>query len=426
MSNCSACMISFRYPKMDEDEKITDKTLRRIKKRSVGYRSEDFVNYFLEPWFSGYWTFPNPKYKGGEIADSLLLWGDVVFLIEVKERKGIKSNTGWARHVVAEDKAKILYWVERLKTEESVILKNKYREIEFPREKIKNYYGLIVLNHISEPYDVSKFLGDGSTEQKVAIQVISLADVFHLLRYINTPWDFVNYFESRYRLSQETSIKVHQEKTVFGQNLPHMYHEMRHKIGKGEADKWNEFMDEAIKVVNGDSQPGDPGLRRYASSFLIDSAIGGILYKAPKDRHGNYIIDDEFVSLIKSVGKLTELNRLIRAFWGEKFLEKAERALESGNDEYVTGQSPKREMSYGFIATSKTSKARGRLIIRIARNALLKNNQSEGIFIAASPEKIFATYQMFVNWLSKKKKGTFDSDMIETLDSTILFISLKK
>ncbi|MCK4818816.1 hypothetical protein KA005_23790, partial [bacterium] len=168
---------------MDEDEKITDKTLRRIKKRSVGYRSEDFVNYFLEPWFSGYWAFPNPKYKGGEIADSLLLWGDVVFLIEVKERKGIKSNTGWARHVVAEDKAKILYWVERLKTEESVILKNKYREIEFPREKIKNYYGLIVLNHISEPYDADEFLKEGSKVQKVAIQVISLADIYNLLKY---------------------------------------------------------------------------------------------------------------------------------------------------------------------------------------------------------------------------------------------------
>ena len=70
---------------MDEDEKITEKALLRIKKRPVGYRSEDFVNYFLSPWFSGYWAFPKPKYKGGEIADSLLLWGDVAFLIEVKD-----------------------------------------------------------------------------------------------------------------------------------------------------------------------------------------------------------------------------------------------------------------------------------------------------------------------------------------------------
>jgi hypothetical protein len=410
---------------MDEDEKITDKALLRIKKRPVGYRSEDFVNYFLSPWFSGYWAFPKPKYKGGEIADSLLLWGDVAFLIEVKERKGIKSNTDWAKHKIAKDKTKILNWVESLKTEDSIILKNKYREIEFPREKIKNYYGLIVLNHLSESYDANEFLRDDSTEQKVAIQVISLADIFHLLRYINTPWDFVNYFESRFRLSQKTSVKVHQEKSVFGQNLPHMYHEMKHDIGKEQADDWNEFMDITIKAVNGDFQAGDPGLRRFASSFLIDSAIGGILYKAPRDRHGNFIIDDKFVSLIKSVEKLTELNRLIRAFWGERFIEKAERSLTSGNDEFVTGQSPNREICYGFIATNKTSKARERLIEKIARSILLKNNQLEGIFIAASPENIFSTFLMFVSWFSKNKKGILESNMMETLDSTLLFISHK-
>jgi len=410
---------------MDEDEKITDKTLRRIKKRSVGYRSEDFVNYFLEPWFSNYWAFPNPKYKGGEIVDSLLLWGDVVFFIEVKERKGIKSNTGWARHMVAEDKAKILYWVERLKTEESVILKNKYREIEFPREKIKNYYGLIVLNHISEPYDASEFLGDGSTEQKVAIQVISLADVFHLLRYINTPWDFVNYFESRYRLSQKTSIKVHQEKTVFGQNLPHMYHEMRHEIGEREADKWNEFMDITIKAINGDLKEGDPSLRQFTTSFLIDASIGGQLNRAPKDKRGNFIMDSKFVLLTKAVEVLSELSRLRRAFYGEIFLKQAEKALKTGNDEYEVGRSPKRGISYGFIATNKSEKVLEDFLGDIAMSTLANHENYEGIFIAAPPENIFDMYQTLTSWFVEHKGGFLQSNELETLQSTILYVNLR-
>lgn len=404
---------------------MNNKIIKRWKKLPVGKRTEAFLNYFLSPWFSGYWAFPNPKFKGEEIADTLLLWGDVVFIIQAKAREGGKTDIKWARHKIAEDKGKILKWVPRLKTEKSIILKNKYRKMEFPREKVKNYYGLIVLNHDSEPYDANKLLYEDSSNKKVAIQAISLVDIHHLLRYINTPWDFVNYFESRFRLSQKTSVKVHQEKSVFGQTLPHMYHEMKHDIGKEQADDWNEFMDITIEAVNGDFQAGDSDLKRFASSFLIDSAIGGILYKAPRDRHGNFIIDDKFVSLIKSVEKFTELNRLIRAFWGKRFLEKAEKSLTSGNDEFVTGQSPNREICYGFIATNKTSKARERLIEKIARNTLLKNNQLEGIFVAASPENIFSTFLMFVSWFSKNKKGILKSNMMETLDSTILFISHK-
>lgn len=419
-------MISFRYPKMDEDEKITDRALRRIKKKPVGYRSEDFVNYFFAPWFSGYWTFPNPKYKGGEIADSLLLWGDVAFLVEIKERKGIKSNTNWAKHRIAEDKAKILNWVERLKTEDSVILKNKYREIEFPREEIKNYYGLIILNHLSEPYDANEFLRDGSSEQKVAIQVISLVDISHLLRYINTPWDFVNYFESRFRLSQKTSIKVHQEGDVFGQNLPHMYHEMKHDIGKEQADKWNEFMDEAIKVVNGDSQTGDPGLISHAASFLIDASIGGQLNKAPRDRRGNFIVDNKFNLLVKAVEVLSEMNRLRRAVWGEVFLSQAEKALSTGKDEHETGRSPRRGISYGFIATDKTGNELEDFIGPMSVETLAKHNQFEGIFVAAPPANIFGLYQKFTGWLAKERSSLLQSNEIESLQSTILYINLRQ
>jgi len=405
---------------------MKNRTIERLKKMSIGLRSEAFLNHFLLPWFSGYWAFPNPKFKGEEIADALLLWRDVVFIIQIKARESEKTDINWASRKIDEDKARIFDWVRRLKMEKSIILKNRYREIEFPCEKIKCYYGLIVLNHNSEPYDANEFIFEGSTDQKLAIQVISLADIFYLLRYINTPWDFVNYFESRYRLSQETSIKVHQESIVFSQNISRMYQEMTHDIGKEEADKWDEFMNITIKAVNRDFNVGDPGLRRYASSFLIDSSIGGILFKAPKDRHGNFLIDNKFNSLIRSVEKLTELNRLIRAFWGERFLKKAEEAMTSGNDEFVTGQSPIRDMCYGFIATNKASDARKSMMEEIAKSALIKNNKSEGVFIAASPQNIFATFLMFLNWLSKNKEGILESNMMETLDSTTLFISYKE
>jgi hypothetical protein len=382
------------------------------------------LNYFLTPWFSGYWTFPNPKYKSEEICDALLIWGDVVFIIQVKTRKGIKSDGEWAKYKIKEEKERILRWVQRLKKEESIILRNKYREIVFPREEIKWYYGLVVLNHVSDPYDANEFLKEDSSEQELAIQAISLVDIYNLMKYINTPWDFVNYLESRYRLSQKTSIKVHEEGNNFGQNLSRMFHEAKEDIGEEHADKWDKFMDITIKAVNGDFQEGDPDLRRYASSFLIDSVIGGVLYKAQRDKHGNCIINDEFKLLIKSVEKLTEMNRLIRSFWGERFLIEAEKALASGETEYVTGQSPGRKMAYGFVATDKLNDERVALIKSVAREALVKNDKREGVIVAASPANIFATYQMFISWFTRGKSDYLKTNRIETLDSTILYIFL--
>lgn len=402
---------------------MNNKIIYRWNKLSIGPRTEAFINYLLFPWFSGYWVFPNPKYKGEEIADALLIWGDFVFIIQVSAKEGRKTDIIWAEKEIVEGKERILKWVSRLKTEKNVILKNKYREIEFPREKIKWYYGLIVLNHYSEPYDASKFLNEDSSTHKVAIQVISLLDITNLLKYINTPGDFVNYFESRYRLSQRISIKVHQEESVFRQNIENMYYEMEDNIGKKHADEFLEFMNLTLKAVGGAFKPGDAKLRRYASSFLIDATIGGNLYKVPRDYHGNYIIDEKFVLLLKAIETLSEMCRLRRASWGESFLKQAEKALASGDDKYVTGQSPSRNISYGFIATNKTSKAREKLIEEIAIVSLIKNNQLEGIFVAASPVNIFATYQMFVNWLSKDKIETFKSNMMDALDSTLLYIS---
>lgn len=410
---------------MEENDKKMDKAIRRIKKQPVGRKAEDFVNYFLAPWFSGYWAFQKPKHKGAEIADSLLLRGDVAFIIQIKERKGIKSDIKWAKHKIAEDKERISKWVERLKTEKSIILRNKYREVIFPRHEIKYYYGLIILNHFSEPYNANEFLREGSQEQKVAIQVISLADLYHLLRYINTPWDFVVYFESRFKLSQKTSLEVHREENVFVLNLKHMYHEMTQEIGKEKADEWNEFMDITIKAINGDLQSVDPGLRRYAASFLIDASIGGQLNKAPRDRKGNFVINDKFNLLIKAVEVLSEMTRLRRAKWGEIFLEQAEKALKTGKDEYKTGKSPKRGVSYGFIATNKSEKFLEDYIGPIAVETLIKNNQFEGIFVAAPPENVFGLYQRFTGWFTKDRDSLLQSSEIEALQSTILYINLR-
>jgi len=410
--------------KETNSETMWKKLVARWLKLPEGKRSESVLNHLLLPWFSGYWIFPNPKFKGEEIADALLLWGDVLFIIQIKTRKGIKSDIKWAENKISEEKARIAKWIDRLKSEESIILRNKFREIEFPRDKVKYYYGLVVLNHHSDPYDANEFLYKGNEPLDIPIQVISLVDIHQLLRYINTPWDLVIYFESRSRLSHKTSLKVHQEDVAFSMNLEHIYHESAYDIGKDEADKCNEFMDVTIKAINGNLKEGDPGLRQYAVSFLIDASIGGQLNRAPKDKKGNFIIDNKFVMLTKAVEVLSEMSRLRRAFYGEIFLKQAEIALNTGNDEYEVGRSTKRGISYGFLATSKSGKELEDFLGPIAMSTLADHGNYEGIFIAAPPENVFSLYQTFSGWFTGDKGGFLLPTEIETLQSTILYIDL--
>jgi len=71
---------------------MQNRTIERLKKMSIGLRTEVFLNHFLLPWFLGYWAFPNPKFKGEEIADAFLLWGDVIFIIQIKARESEKTD----------------------------------------------------------------------------------------------------------------------------------------------------------------------------------------------------------------------------------------------------------------------------------------------------------------------------------------------
>lgn len=94
---------------------MNNRLIKRWKKIDVGRRTEVVLSHLLYPWFSGYWIFPNPKFKGKEIADALLIWGDVLFIIQIKTGKGIESDIEWAKSEIAEDKERIIKWEERLK-----------------------------------------------------------------------------------------------------------------------------------------------------------------------------------------------------------------------------------------------------------------------------------------------------------------------
>jgi len=399
-----------------------DKSLKSLMRLRVGRRTELVLSYMLSPWFSGYWLFPNPKFRGKEIADAILIWGDVAFIIQAKTREGIHSDLDWARSKINIEKRRINEWVALLKTE-SIPLRNKYRTIPFPKEEIKWYYGLIILNHHSEPYEIDDIL---PLDKDVAIQAISLLDLSNLLKYINTPWDLINYFEARSRLSKVTPVRVHQEAEVFWQNLEHMRYEMSADVSEAEAKKHYDFFSLASEAVNQELEPGDPRLGQYAPSYLIDAAIGGQLARAPKDKKGNFVIDGRFKLLTKAVEVLTEMGRLRRAFYGRMLLEQAEKAQASGHYEYETGRSPKRKILYGFIVTDMVGKELEDLMGIIAVKTLIANSLYEGIFIAAPAQNILSIYKNIESWFIRDHKKSSEADTMEGLRSTILYINLKK
>lgn len=403
---------------MDAASKFVKSLLRLL----PGRRAEVYLSHMLSPWFSEYWVFPNPMFRGNEIADAILIWGDVAFLIQIKSREGIHSSVDWGKRKVKIEKERINKWAALLKTE-SISLKNKFRKIPFPKEDIKSYYGLIVLNHLSEPYEIKDIPPE---DDKVAIQAISLLDLNDLLRFINTPWDLVIYFESRWRLSQIAPVKVHNENEVFWLNLELIRREMSKDKSAAEAQKYYDFFSLAVQTVDKELQLDDPRLRNYAASYLIDASIGGQLIKASRDEKGNYVLDGKFILLTKAIEVLTEMSRLRRAFYGSMFLEQAEKARASGEVEYKTGRSPKREILYGFIVTDEVGQDLKDLLGAIAAKTLVENSLYEGIFIAAPAQNILRVYEEIESWFLKDRKEQNEFDTIEILQSTLLYINLKK
>ncbi|WP_433968330.1 hypothetical protein [Tunturiibacter gelidiferens] len=95
-------------------------------------------------------TYRNPaKKKGEELADALVLFDDVAFLVQVKAQRGNHGAKAWATEAILKALKQVRATHESLVTGVVKTLANEvYGRLEFDALSYPNMYGIIILAEV--------------------------------------------------------------------------------------------------------------------------------------------------------------------------------------------------------------------------------------------------------------------------------------
>lgn len=163
-----------------------------------GDYEEHLTQWFLERSFFRDFTYRNPaKRKGEELADAVVLFDDVAFLIQVKAQHGNHEAKAWATEAVLKAPKQVSATHESLVGGGVKTLTNElYGKVEFDPASYPNMYGIIILAQRSQPFD-SVELVPGLKDAGFSIFVFSLSDIEIITQRFDTGADFVHFIELR-------------------------------------------------------------------------------------------------------------------------------------------------------------------------------------------------------------------------------------
>ena len=336
---------------------IDDSKKIKLLKKSVGDRTDDVLYYMLAPHLLGFWTFLKPKHKGEELGDVLYIFGDVCLIFEAKTReKAEPVNKKWISEKLKDGVAQISRNHQKLKSGAVSTLRNPWRgEVSWTSLGVKFFQGVIVLMHDSEPYDPRELEPSLFNSAPIPIHVISLHNMNELVRFINTPWDFIVYWEFREIFGKEYELPVHREQFIYWGILRDWVELAKIQgsaLPENKTQQDRQFHEDYTKVLLRSEKPDETIKQKVAASYLIDIAAGSLMQKADQDATGKRVGSKKHDALIKTVETMAELSRLRRAEYGYSWLNCAKECVASRKDIRKNRYSPSRSRSYFVQARS--------------------------------------------------------------------------
>ncbi len=400
---------------------LDEKVLANLLKETPGKRTDPAIYYLLSQRFTAYWLYLRPTSEGIEITDVLMFWDDVCFLIEAKTReKQSNASELWIKNKIADGIKQINERAENLKDGVVTKLRNKWRgEIQFNPDKIKYYYGIIVIQHYSAPYDPRNVASEEFNKSKIPIQVFSLFDFSELLRFINTPVDFLVYYEMRNKYGRENFLMVHNEFETYKSIL---FETDEGDVNSKQIDEEKEFLLSYSKAILRTNDALDEDYKNVAYGLLIDLAIVSLCKKSPSDETGKRVGNDDHDFFIESIESMVELSRRRRCLYGKLWYSVALKALKNGALEYNQGTSPSRQKLYLFLSsTSLTNEVMKSFTQEVPIEIMGKSNTKRCIIYGASTDKILLNYNYLYNLVIGNKDNPELSidNMIDTISAYI-------
>lgn len=392
---------------------MDERTVKQLLGLSPGDRTDYFLHYLLSPIFLGYWTFLRPEHKGTELADILLIYDDVCFLFEAKTRaKPGDASKKWIKAKLEDATCQLNKRSKALAGGEVSQIRNKWRGIvNWNDLKIKCYYGIVILQHQSDPYDPREIAPKVFKGSEIPIQVFSLYDFSHLVRVINTPSDFVFFYEIRALYARKNLAKVHDEYETFKAIISEWHELTREKPSTFTDDqvaKDQSFLLELLRVVLHAKNATKKAYQDYASSMLVDLAIALIARKADQDHTGKRIGSKKHDFFVDAIGTIAELTRKRRSLYGGLWLKQAYEGIRSGSLEYHSGHSPSRKRGYLLISVPGKPALLKKRILQLSDQELKRQSDLQDyISLTATSTRIATTYL----WLKSLVKGENPKDL---------------
>jgi hypothetical protein len=189
-----------------------------------GTYEEQWSQWFLERSFFRDFVNRNPRgeKKGQELADAVVLFEDVVFMVQVKAQCGSHEAMAWATEKLLEALKQIKKTHESLVQGKIKTLKNDlYGELEFNSSAYPNRIGLIILAHDSEPYVATELVPE-LLAAGFPIHVFSLTDFAVVASRFDTAADFINFLELRTDIALKERYFVQDEGGNITRMIPYV------------------------------------------------------------------------------------------------------------------------------------------------------------------------------------------------------------
>jgi hypothetical protein len=234
-----------------------------------GTYEEKWSQWFLERSFFRDFVYRNPrgKKKGTELADAVVLFDDVVLMVQVKTQCGKHDPISWATEKLLEAFKQLCNTHDNLIGGHVKKLRNDfYGEIAFEPKAYPNRIGLIILAHDSDPYIAAELAPEVLTAG-FPVHVFSLKDFATVASRFDTAGDFVTFLEIRGDVAAKEPFFVQHEVANIQKIIPHVGTVLRAHM----------------------SPTSDETLRKTVEAF--ETVATGKLLESPEWRYG-LAIDD--------------------------------------------------------------------------------------------------------------------------------------
>ncbi len=344
-----------------------------------GTYEERLGQWFLEGSFFRDFVYRNPrgKKKGEELADAIVLFDDVVLMVQIKAQCGSHDPISWAteklrdalRQVQRTHRDLVGGYIKKLRND-------LYDEVGFNPTAYPHRIGIIILAHESPPYVAADLVPETLTAG-FPIHVFSLSDFALVASRCDTAGDLVPFLEMRADVSAKEVFYVQAEAANIKSMIPHIESVLRSHMPPTSDEMLQKTARAMEKVATGELQASPDWKYGLAIDDMIaraHDADPALPWNSNGRRAG--------MEVAKFLGWLTRSRRIEL---GKRLITACDAAARDGKNHWFRHVQPSRGAACVYLVSSQNRADRLDFLELLVAYAHMKSGVRQCLGIATEP-----------------------------------------